>query len=231
MNRQILTLPIISAQTFQVIVTILAGFPFVARNLVLAIGCYERYVSICHPYQVNSNKIVNNIKLCLGTAWTISFILMTITIVTDTTEYYFSVVGALPGEPNKQTSIVFGGSLTITFITSAICLSKALRELMRMQSRSAVPAQDDLIAKRSTQYITIVSITHHFSYIPTILSVVCNSVDDIPNSTGDLVRWIFFYYMVMYSIFNVVLYFIMTPGYRIHVMNLLMFKKSTVRPN
>jgi len=56
LNRLIVTLPVISSQTFQVIVTILSFVPLVARNFVLAIGSYERYVSICHPYQVNSNK-------------------------------------------------------------------------------------------------------------------------------------------------------------------------------
>jgi len=231
LNRQIITLPITIARIFQVTITILSAVPFVVRNFGLAMGSYERHISICFPYQVTTNKIVNNMKGCLGIVWLISFALITTSIVTDTNEYCFSDFGAMPSKPNKQTSAAFAGSITIAFITSVICLSKTWRELKRMQSRSRVPAQDDLIVKRSAQYIVIVSITLYLSYIPTVISVMFNSFDNIAKNLKDFTRWISYFYTTVYNIFNVLVYFFITPGYRIHVMNLLKLKKSTVRPN
>ncbi|KAF6038893.1 hypothetical protein EB796_002800 [Bugula neritina] len=170
-------------------------------------------------------------KLFLGLIWIFTFALTTIAIGTDFADYCFGEFGAIPSEPNKLTSFFFGGSITAAFVTSAICLSKAWKELKRMQSRNAAPGQDDLIVKRSAQYIMIVFITLYLSYIPTIISVVCNSVDAIPNSLGYLARWISFFYVTFFSILNTALYFFMTPGYRVHVMNLLKLRNATVRPN
>jgi len=174
---------------------------------------------------VNANKIVTNIKPCVGIAWIISFVLLAIAILTDTDKLCFGEFGALIDKPNNQTKAAFVMSITTAFVTSVICLSKVWKELKIMQSRSTVPGQDDLIVKRSAQYIMIVSIALYLSYIPTVMSAVFNSVDVIPKSTPNLVRWIAYFYMTLSGISNVLLYFFMTPGYRGHVMNLLRLKK------
>ncbi|KAF6041496.1 hypothetical protein EB796_000199 [Bugula neritina] len=230
LNKRLITLSVVGARTFQVTVTIFAFSSFVARNFVLAIGTYEWHISICHPLQVESNKIVNNMKLCVGAAWIISFVLLTIFILTDSAEYCFGEFGALIDKPNNQTKVAFAGSITTTFITSAICLSKVWRELQRMQSRNAVYTPDDLIVKRSAQYIRVVSIALYLSYIPTVMSAVFNSVDVISKSIRNMIRWIAYFYMTVSSISNVLLYFLMTPGYHIQVMKLLRLRTPTVEP-
>jgi len=191
LNRQaVFRLPTAGAQIFQIAAAIFAGVTFIARNFVLAIGSYERYISICRPYQKNTNKVVTNINLCTSLIWLISFILMTIVIATDFEEYCFGEFGAMPEKPNIQTSVTFAGSTTTAFVTSSICLSKVSKELKRMQSRSSVPGLDDLIVKRSAQYIMILSIALYLSYIPTVMSVISNSIDGALYSMGSLWRWI-----------------------------------------
>jgi len=231
LNRQVVTLSVAGAQAFQLAITIFSLVSFVARNFVLAIGSYERYISICHPYQVNTNKIVTNMRLCLGIVWIISFILLTISIITDYAEFCFSELGAILNENNKQTKIAFGGSVTAAFITSVICLSKVWKELKRMQSRSTVPAQDDLIVKRTAQYIIIVTITIYLSYFITIIAVVCNGVDNLQDYLKKLLKWIAYYFMTFNVIFTVMLYICMMPGYFVDVKNMLKLRKATVSPN
>jgi len=230
-NKKISSLPVINVRIFQVATNVLSAVPFIVGNFILAIGSYERYVSICHPYQVNLNKIVNNIKLCLGIVWILSFILATTVFVINPNEYCFNEFGAMPSNLNIKTSVAFSGSITITFFTSVICLSKAWRELKRMQSRSPVPAPDDLLVKRSAQYIIIVAISLHLSYGIIVMSAVSNGFDNIARNFKYFVKWICYFYITVYSIFNVLLYFFLTPGYRAHAMNLLKLRRPTVRPN
>jgi len=229
LNRLIVTLPALG-QNFQLAATILLVSSFFARIYILAIGSYERYMSVCHPFSVNSNKLVNNIKVCLCIVWITGVILMTSVTLSNTEEYCFGEFGAIPAKLNKQTSIVFGISVTTAFISSAIYSSKTWKELKRMQSRNTVPAQDDLVAKRSAQYIIIASAALYLSYIQTVISAVFNGVGDVPIYLKYLVKWIFFFYMTFYSILNIVLYFLMIPGYRIHVLKLLKLKNPAVRP-
>lgn len=231
LNRKIVTLPLGGARIFQVTVTIFSAVSFVAKNFVLAIGSYGRYISICFPYQIDTNKITSNIKLCLGLVWITSSVLMTIVIGTYTKEYCFGEFGAIPAKPNMQASVAFLGSIITALLAFAICLPKTWREFKRMQLRSAASAQDDLVVKRSAQYIIVASIAHYLSYLPTVVLLVCNNFDDIPNSLVSSLRWISYFYMTMYSIFNVVFYIFMTPGYRVHVMNLLRLKKTAIQPN
>jgi len=49
---------------------------------------------------------------------------MIVFVLTDTSEYCFNKLGAIPVELNKQTSVALGISVTATFVTSVTCLSK-----------------------------------------------------------------------------------------------------------
>jgi len=186
LNRLVVALPVVGSQTFLVTIAILLATSSFARLCILAIGSYERYISICHPFTVDSNKIVSNIKFCFCIVWITGLTLMTVVTVTDTGESCFGEFGAIPHGLNKQTSAVFGGSITMAFIISIFCSSKTWRELKRMQSRNTTPSQDDLTVKRYAQYILIISVAILLSYSQAVISVVFNSFDDAPK------RWEYF---------------------------------------
>lgn len=124
LNRHIITLPFAGARTFQMTVNIILFVSLFARNSVMAIGSYECYISMCHPFQVSTNKVVNNMKLSLGIVWIFTFILTIIVVATETAEYCFGEFGAISSKLSNHAKVVSDRSVTMTLVIFAICLSK-----------------------------------------------------------------------------------------------------------
>jgi len=229
LNRLVVKLSDEEALVYQVVINILGVSIYFARNLILVTGSYERYISICRPFSVQTNKVLNNLGACLGTIWIVSLVVMGVPLATDTRNYCFSIFGSMPIDFNTQADMVFGSSITITLAACMILLFKTWKELRRMQKRATV-GTDELIVKRSTQYILIVCTTFYLLYVPTFLSIISNAIEGLPKEIAIVTRWISIYYQAVYGTLNILVYIVMTPGYRTHIMRLLRVKTIRVQP-
>ncbi|KAF6022475.1 hypothetical protein EB796_019218 [Bugula neritina] len=164
LNRLVVKLSDKEVLVYQVVINILGFATYLARNLILVTGSYERYVSICQPFAVQTNKVLINLGACLGAIWIASLIVMAVSLATDTKSYCFSVFGYMPMEFNTQTGVIFASSITITLTTCVILLFKTWKELKRMQQRNA-SGPDDLMVKRSI----------HSDYLCYILLALCSN--------------------------------------------------------
>ncbi|KAF6034015.1 hypothetical protein EB796_007677 [Bugula neritina] len=135
----------------------------------------------------------------------------------------------MPIEFNIQTDVVFASSVTITLTTCVILLFKTWKELRRMQQRNTA-GPDDLMVKRSAQYILIICITFYLLYVPAFMSAIFNVIEVLPRKIAIVTRWMSMFYQSVYGILNIVVYIVMTPGYRTHIMRLLRVKKVRMQP-
>ncbi|KAF6023580.1 hypothetical protein EB796_018112 [Bugula neritina] len=211
LNRLVVKLSDKKVLVYQVVINILGFATYLARNLIL------------------TNKVLNNLGACLGAIWIVSFIVMAVSLATDTRSYCFSVFGSMPMEYNTQTDVIFASFITITLTTCVILLFKTWKELKRMQQRNTA-RPDDLMVKRSAQYILIICVTFYLLYVPAFLAVVFDVIEALPRRLTIVTRWIAIYYQAIYGTLNIVVYIVMTPGYRSHIMRLLRVKKVRVQP-
>ncbi|KAF6034342.1 hypothetical protein EB796_007357 [Bugula neritina] len=230
LNRLVVNLPRKEVLVYQVVINILGFATYFARNLILVTGSYERYVSICQPFNVQTNKVLNNLGVCLGTTWIASLIVMGVPLATNTRKYCFGVFGSMPMEFNTQTDVVFSSSITITLTICVVLLFKTWKELKRMQQRNAA-GPDDLMVKRSAQYIMIICITFYLLYVPAFLSVILSLIEALPKGQANATRWISMFYQTVYGIMNIVVYIVMTPGYSAHILRILRIKNVRVQPS
>jgi len=228
-NRLVVKLFVEEVLVYQVVINILGLVTYFARNLILVTGSYERYISICRPFSVQTNKVLNNFGVCLGAIWIASLIVIGVPLATDTRNYCFSVFGSMPIEFNIQTDVVFASSITITLTTCVILLFKTWKELKRMQQRNTA-GPDDLMVKRSARYILIICIIFYLLYVPAFKSVIFNVIESLPKKVAIVTRWISMFYQSVYGILNIFVYIVMTPGYRTHIMRILRVKKVRIKP-
>jgi len=229
LNRLVVKLSDKKVLVYQVVINILGSATYFARNLILVVGSYERYVSICLPFSVQTNKVLNNFGVCLGAIWIASLIVIGVPLASDTRNYCFSVFGSMPVEFNIPTDVVFASSITITLTMCVILLFKTWKELNRMQQRNAA-GPDDLMVKRSAQYILIICVTFYLLYVPTVLAVIFNVIKALPKKPAIVTRWISIYYQAIYGTLNIVVYIVMTPSYRAHIMRKLRVNTIRVQP-
>ncbi|KAF6034014.1 hypothetical protein EB796_007676 [Bugula neritina] len=229
LNKLVVKLSDKEVLVYQVVINILGFSTYFARNLILVTGSYERYVSICLPFNVQTNKVLNNLGACLGSIWIFSFIVVGVPLASDTRNYCFSVFGSMPIEFNIQTDVIFASSITITLTTCVILLFKTWKELRRMQQRNAA-GPDDLMVKRSAQYILIICVTFYLLYVPTVLAVLFNNIGALPKKPAIVIRWVSIYYQAIYGTLNIAVYIVMTPGYRNHIKKILPVTTIRVQP-
>jgi len=229
LNRLVVKLSDKEVLVYQVVINILGFATYLARNLILVTGSYERYISICLPFNAQTNKVLNNLGACLGSIWIFSFIVMAVCLATDTRSYCFSAFGSMPMEYNTQTDVIFASSITITLATCVVLLFKTWKELRRMQQRNTA-RPDDLMVERSAQFILIICVTFYLLYVPAFLALVFDVIEALPRRLTIVTRWIAIYYQAFYGTLNTVVYIVMTPGYRSHIMRLLRVKKVRVQP-
>jgi len=183
-----------------------------ARKLILAIGSYERYVSICLPMKANSNKILNNMGICFGVVWVACFVINAACAATSVEGYCFGEFGSMPTIPNYQTTVVFGVFITMTSFICAYCLIKAWGELKQMRLRNTTGGSD-LMIRRSAQYIMIICVMYYFSYIPTLMAAIFSVIESVPEMVKSVTRWFALFYQALYGTLNILAYAYMTPGY------------------
>ncbi|KAF6038425.1 hypothetical protein EB796_003261 [Bugula neritina] len=228
LNMDVVSSTYATAKIYQVVVLIFAFTSFMTRNCIFALASYERYIFICRPLSVSSNKVLNNLGICFVIIWVGSCVLMAVSLATGTENYCYGEFGVMPLKFNPQLDVVFGVCMTITCFICILCWFRAWKELKKMERRNTTGG-DDLTVRRSAQYIMLMFVMFYLSYIPTILGVVFNQVGGLSQNLVSGTRWISNFYQSLYSILNVIAYILMTPGYRLHISSL--FKKmSAVAP-
>jgi len=216
--------PYIQYLVFQITATILSFTSQLIRNSCFALGSYERYISLCQPFKVSSDKILNNFGLCISIIWITNIIITSVTIAINTPPSCISDFGAIPTQTTVAAMVYFFLNTNLTFAICMVCLCKSWKELKRMQRSNTFGNSDDILVKRSSQYIMLICAMLYLSYVPTFLGIV---FDMVTVSLAFTIRWVAFFYQPIYGITNVIVYICMTPGYRNHAMNLLRWKKPT----
>jgi len=212
----------IQYRVFQIAATILAFTSQLIWNSCFALGSYGRYISLCQPFKVSSDKILNNFGLCISLIWITNIVTMSVTVAINTLPSCISDFGAIPTQTTVAAMVYFFLNTNVTFAICMVCLCKSWKELKRMQRSNTFGNSDDILVKRSSQYIMLICAMLYLSYVPTFLGIVFDMV-----SLAFTITWVAFFYQPVYGITNVIVYICMTPGYCIHAMNLLRWKKPT----
>jgi len=69
LNKLVVKLSDKEVLVYQFVINILGFSTYLARNFIMVTGSYERYVSICRPFNVQTDKVLNNLGVCLGAIW------------------------------------------------------------------------------------------------------------------------------------------------------------------
>lgn len=199
---------------------------YLFRYYVLAFSSYERYLAICKPFSYSQNRFVNNSRLALALAAGICL------LTTGLREYAFrnhlcldSYLGYSSSYHNTEGSLYSAATVVILMTIIIICSAKVLLELKRIKDRNTMQENDDI--KRITKYILVNNLLFIACLIPVTLTFIVLSVANSHSVTALFISTVPY---TSYGAVNVIVFALMTKGYKAHIRQIIGCKRGTVDP-
>ncbi|KAF6027388.1 hypothetical protein EB796_014288 [Bugula neritina] len=197
------------------------------RAYVIGISSYERYVSLCDPFNYETNKVVQNIGSFFASCWVGCPVVMTILEIAffRGTDQCFTASGSGVQSAIKTVTVFF--LYFIPGVITVVCLFNVGLELRRMSRRAALPAGDDAV-KTASQYVLFTSILFYFSYAIATIAILVKKYSNLTTDQKEIGISVLNTYESLYNIFNVLVFIYLHPVYLKQVRKVLLCQRTAV---
>jgi len=182
------------------------------RTYVIGISSYERYISLCDPFNYETNKIVQNIGSFFAGCWVGCPVVMIILEIAffKGTDQCFTSSGS--GVQSAIETVIAFFLYFIPGVITIVCLFKVGLELRRMSRRAALPAGDDAV-KTASEYVLFTSILFYFSYAIATIAILVKKYSNLTADQKEIGISVLNTYESLYNIFNVFVFIYLHPLY------------------
>ncbi|KAF6022671.1 hypothetical protein EB796_019022 [Bugula neritina] len=203
-------------------------FSSYSRIIVLTLAFFDRWLVLARPYQYEDSKFVQFFWLFLTLPCLLLITLLTIKSGTSIQKFCFHMYDGIKHCNTLIGKIFFCYWLhTLMLICHTTFLVITLRELRKMRQRSNLTSQDTLTRKATITIIAIM-ISYYLSFLSQPFIWLIVKIPGIESSAVQSVSLVDNLFISMYGMLNVVIYGVMTKGYRAAIKKL--FCKSQVTP-
>ena len=183
------------------------------RYFQLTLASLDRYYAVCRPFEYANSRLLNNIGKLSFLGWITNILPSLAQFLVAPNAICLGALWPFTTQHKYTVYIFLWGSLNMLLpsIATAILLTKAIRELKRMQKRSSSMTDDDREVKNATKYVLVTCILFYITVIPLVLLALMRTKLDY----YDIYDMYLFVALCqsLYGVLNVVLFGFFNPAY------------------
>ena len=209
------------------VVLVSAESSSLCRYFQLTLASLDRYYAVCRPFEYANSRLLNNIGKLSFLGWITNILPSLAQFLVAPNAICLGALSPFMREHKYTVYIFLWGALNMLLpsIATAILLTKATRELKRMQKRSSSITDEDREVKNATKYVLLTCVLFYITVIPLVLLALMRTKLDY----YDIYDMYLFVALCqsLYGVLNVVLFGCFNPAYVGQIKSLFRFCGAT----